>query len=325
MDYDVLLRLSRQRNPCPIDTITGRIVTVDQEYGPVPSMVGAPQMVQDVVLETPLRVRIAIMFMDPRKKSFQGRVERGDDHPRMLFEQNHVGSWIKLSSRHDADQKKSSLKTVPGHLKPAQHWAKKGVMVMVKATPSVQITPLLDQGQSFPAIRYPSAFHKRKKELRVPGTSGTPHPTNSINARKQQEEGEQTMDMRSAQKRIAFAEIAILSALQGSYFRASGKKMLDMPPDNEFETAATTCFMELKKVNFYSLSEDDIRARARRITDVFVLQQIEILAEIQKEMERNKAFVAPPSHRLPKLAQVGFIELGRSHKVSDAPQTKGRG
>lgn len=322
MEYDVLLRLVRQRQPCPVDMLTGRIVTVDPEYGPVPSTIGSPQMVQDIVIETPSRVRIVVMLMDPRKKSFKAPITRGDDHPRMLFEQAHVGSWISLKSVHDADPKKASLKTVPAHLKPAQHWAKKGVMVMVKATPSVTITPLLDPGQTFPPIRYPSAFHKKKKELRVPGSPTTDTSTHD-NQAPRTNDGDPTMDMQTTQQRLAFAYVATLSSLQGSYRRAAAKKLLDMPPDEEFMTAVTTCFMELKgKTNVSEATDDEIRKRSKRITDVFVLQQIRVMDEVKKEVERDKTFTPPPSQRLPKIAQTCFIELSKAFKVSEPPQKR---
>ena len=313
MEYAVLERLMNQRSPTRVDEVMGIIRIVDKEGAPIDSQIGKPQTPQDVVIETQDRKKIVIVFLDLHLKSFTGR--RDDFGVRVNFGPEHVGCWVKIRNT-QKEEKKASLKIIPSRAKPAQHWAKKGVMVALKATPSVSVEWLLDEGQKPPQMRFHDGFQKKKRQLEAPGQK-------SSQSQPKTREESPKMNNQEAQKRAAFAYVVTLSALQSAYRWAAEKKMLDSPPDADFETAVSTLFIELKKkVNIFTSKDSEIRGKAKRAALAFIQQQIAIGAAIKDEADSNKSFTAPRAERLPKITQTCFIEVAGRFPLLDEPQKK---
>lgn len=313
LEYAVLERLMNQRATCRVDEVVGVIRIVDKEGSPIDSQVGKPQTPQDVVIETPDRKKIVIVFLDLQLRSFTG--DRGDFGTRVNFGPEHIGCWIKVTNT-QKEEKKASLKTIPRKYKPAQHWGSKGVQVALKATPSVRVEWLLEKGQKPPEMRFHAGFQKKKKQLQVPGGQQT-------QTRTMPREETTTMTNKEAQERAALAYVVTLAALQAAYKWAASQKLLDAPPDADFETAVSTLFIELKKkLNIFTAPDAEIRGKAKRAALAFIQQQVAVATAIKAEAEVNKNFTAPRAERLPKITQTCFIEVASRFPLLEEPSKK---
>lgn len=317
MEYDVLLRLMRQRDAVAVDEVIGRIVDVDKRYGPVASKLGKPDWIQDIQIETPDRQRLCVAFYNLSVRCFTGN--RDDQSREAVFTPEHLGKWIKITDTLKGKDNKSCLKTIPPKKqtkKQNEFYGNKGIVVILKATSAVAVSWLVEPGQAKPEISTKS-FQKQKKLLHVPGEPAAP-------AGRPKEEEKRTMTNDEAMDRAAFAYVVTLSALQAAYRWAAEKKLLDLPPDADFETAVSTLFIELKrKVNVFQDNDATIRGKAKRAAMMFIKQQIAVAKAVTTEAAADKKFNSPRAERLPKITQTCFIEVAGKFPLLEEPKKKG--
>ena len=297
--------LTRRSGEFPVDEIVGRIVDVDR-IRKAPSRYGPDQRVQDIVLEDPERRRFAIAVYDLNLRCFSGQCGRGGKE--VDFEPRHKGLWIRFRNTAEAG-KKPSFRKLNERSKPATHYAKKGVPVVLHATGTASMHWLLDGNQEPPEMRRTDDF-KRTQRLHVPGQSPPreerqPPPQEERAPRAQpatKKEPEVSQDPDRLVKRTAWLAATIVKMIAAAYEKAEG---ITVPKGEQLVSVISTIMIGLqKKLNVHSEEETHLKLCAWQLACLYVKQHQAVLEEVSEDLL--------PQERLMSLTTTCFIES--SHK-----------
>lgn len=309
LNYDILARLVQQRAPAKVDEVVGRIIVVDQKKKAM-SKVGPPQMVQDIQIETPERGVIAIAFYDLNLRCFTGN--RADGDQLVNFEPRHKDCWIKVRCT-STEEAKANLKTMPSRHKAALHYAtKRGIQVLLKATRTVKVEWLVEQGQEKPKVAN-TGFEKKPKPLKVPGQS----EPSQLPTKKE----EHMPDIKDIRHKACTQYAICMASLQAKYRGAAAKKLVDMPNEEDLRGATNTVSIAVRKsINPINTSPERTRQVADAYSDHFVRIHIGLKQAFDEQVKLDKEFVAPKPSVYPIIATGRFIDTASAVVLPEQPK-----
>ena len=166
MDSKELLGLKDEQG---VDFVEGRILPSYKDYPDMPTektsqQSGKVELCQDIVLELADRTKVVVAFWNLSQRCF-GRDGSLDDH--VAFDNTHVRKWIRVRDTNPR-QKHSLSRRVKGRA--PEHYKKKfGIGVYLKATPTVAVEWMLEEGEAAPRMCAPRRV-KKMKPLEAPGS-----------------------------------------------------------------------------------------------------------------------------------------------------------
>ena len=309
MEYDELVR---RQSTYPVDFIVGQITEVDNPTER-PSRVGPPQLCQDLILEDDLGRQIVVQFYGLNKGCLTRK--KSDRKEEINFEPAHRGYWVRLENK-AKDESKATLKRVSGSAAASRHYKKKrGIVVVLKATATVKIQPLLDRDQEFPTVRR-TRSDKKPRKRRVPGQE--PQGDTVTNQRRppqgrKQDQRREPADTTPAEPRqhpdasridrmtdvFVWCESAILLAYEKSKLPAPRPEWLEGP----------IVAIQIAVGNRMNLSGDEknIKSAIWRLA----LLYISIHTTLARKYQANEKLQLPEGHEMFKRVTTTFIAITR--------------
>lgn len=312
-----LEELLRQRGEFAVDEIVGQIIQVDRVKERT-SRYGPPQLVQDVVFQTPDHRKFVVAFYDFNLRCLTKRKPDGDSPAH--FTDRHKQLWLRL--RNSAkNEKKANLRCLDRRDKSFVHWSKFGAEAVLKATGTVDASWLLDRDQQIPVIHSRDDVI-RPRRLRVPGQAAEPpreRPTNPEPPRREPQpaqEREPMADFQPVTRAVArYAGIAH-KALNIAYDQAQD---ITRPRGDQLVRTVSTIMIALKKkTNLLREDETHVKRLAWFFAQMYVDQHRQVLAEFrQDETIRDELLMS--------LVTTCFIEASFESKAPQKPVPPRRG
>lgn len=163
-------QLKALRDEGPVDFVEGRILPSYKDWPDMPTekpsqlQGGKVELCQDIVLELVDRTKVMIAFWDLSQRCFS-KNGKMDEH--VAFDNTHVRKWIRVRDTNPRDKHSLSRRTKG---RAPEHYKKKhGIDICLKATPTVAVEWMLEEGEQAPRIGPPRRV-KKLRELEAPGS-----------------------------------------------------------------------------------------------------------------------------------------------------------